>query len=150
MKKVKGYKKQYMKIIKEFKTLCLNHYKDMLISLVVFGSVAKGSFSPVSDIDLLIILRNKREQYEEYSDYYDHVESKLSLIKDFPVEINPIFKSYEELSVKIPYLWITEFLILYDREDFFKKFLNKLEHYKESSLVIHNQHMQYIELLNGQ
>jgi len=149
MQKVKGYKKQYMKIIKELKDLCLNHYKDRLISLVVFGSVAKGSFSPVSDIDLLIILQNKKEQYEEYSDYYDNVESRLSFIKDFPIEINPVFKSPKELSVKTPYLWNTDFLILYDRENFFKEFLNKLEQFKKTSLVIHNQHIEYIELLNG-
>lgn len=150
MKKIKGYKREYIKVIKEIKELCLDYYKERLISLVVFGSIAKRSFSPVSDIDLLVVLKDKKNQYKEYADYFDNVESKLSFAKDFHPEINPIFKSYRQLNVKTPYLWNTEFIILYDRDDFFKKFINKLERFKKTSIIIHNQGMEYIEVLSDQ
>ncbi|WP_141266886.1 nucleotidyltransferase domain-containing protein [Thermodesulfovibrio sp. Kuro-1] len=147
MKKIRGYKKKYMKIIEQLKNLCLNYYKDRLIAVVVFGSVAKGMFSPVSDVDLLIILKNRKSQYREYSDYYDNVESKIS-VGDLMVEINPIFKSIRELSIRIPYLWNTEFLILYDKENFFRDFLKKLQEFKEKFLVFHTNPFDYIKVLN--
>lgn len=136
-----------MKIIEQLKDLCLNYYKDRLIAVVVFGSVAKGIFSPVSDVDLLIILKNRKSPYREYSDYYDNVESKIS-VGDSMVEINPIFKSIRELSIRTPYLWNTEFLILYDKGNFFKEFLNKLQEFKEKSLVFNTNPFDYIKVLN--
>ncbi|MDI6865125.1 nucleotidyltransferase domain-containing protein [Thermodesulfovibrio yellowstonii] len=148
MKITKGYKREYKKILKQLRDLCVNFYKNRLVSLVVFGSVAKGTFSPVSDIDLLIILKNKRTQYEEFSIYYDNIETKL-FRGDFTVEINPIFKSYRELSVKTSYLWNTDFIVLYDTEDFFKNFLDKLQEFKNKALFIHTKPMEYIELVNG-
>ncbi|MDW7972763.1 MAG: nucleotidyltransferase domain-containing protein [Thermodesulfovibrio sp.] len=139
-----------MKILKQIRDLCISYYKDRLLCLVVFGSVAKDSFSPLSDIDLLIIFKDKKDQYKEYADYYNNVENKLLFKKDLPVEINPIFKSFKDLKVKTPYFWNTEFLILYDRENLFKEFLNKLEKFKSKSIIIHKEPVEYIELVNEQ
>lgn len=36
--------------------LCKEHYKERLISLVVFGSVGRGTAGPDSDIDLLLVV----------------------------------------------------------------------------------------------
>ncbi|GLI52396.1 hypothetical protein [Thermodesulfovibrio yellowstonii] len=46
MEQIKGYKKEFYKIINKLKILCLSYYKESLISVVVFGSVAKENFSP--------------------------------------------------------------------------------------------------------
>lgn len=147
IKTTKGYKREYRKILKQLRQLCVNFYKDRLVSLVVFGSVAKGTFSPVSDIDLLIILKNKGTQYEEFSIYYDNIDAKL-FRGDYKVEINPIFKSSKELNVKTSYLWNTDFILLYDREEFFKKFLKRLQDFKNKSLLIHHYPVDYIEIVN--
>ncbi|MEN2994004.1 MAG: nucleotidyltransferase domain-containing protein [Thermodesulfovibrio sp.] len=104
MKKIKGYKRKYMKVLSQIRDLCISYYKDRLLSLVVFGSVAKDSFSPVSEIDLLRVLRDKRNQYREYTDYFNNVENKISFEKELPLEINPIFRSSKDLKVKTPYL----------------------------------------------
>ncbi len=139
------YKKKYMKLTDELKKLCINHYKDRLVCLVVFGSVAKGTFSPTSDLDLLIILTRRLNNYSEYIDYFENIESKLS-IKNLKVKINPIFKTRQELDVRIPYLWDTEFLILYDKDGFFRQFQERLQEFKKNSLIFHNKGMPYIEV----
>lgn len=147
MKTIKDYKKNYLKIIEQLKDLCLDYYKERLLAVVVFGSVAKGIFSPVSDIDLLIILKNRKGNYKEYSEYYDNVESKIS-VRNLRVEINPIFKSIRELRIRTPYLWNTEFLILYDRDNFFREFLIKLQEFKEKFLVFYTNPFDYIKVLS--
>jgi hypothetical protein len=137
------YKNVYQDILQQLKALCVEHYRERLISVVVFGSIAKKTFGPASDIDLLLVFTDKRGNYEEFSDYYDNVESKLVFPEGFHIEINPIFKSKGQLSVKTPYLWNTEFLILYDREGFFREFMAKLKKYKENFLVTCNKSLEY-------
>ena len=139
-----NYKRVYQDVLQQLKALCVEHYKERLISLVVFGSVAKKTFSPASDIDLLLVFADKRGNYEEFSDYYDNVESRLVFPEGFRIEINPIFKSRDGLSVKTPYLWNTDFLVLYDKSGFFKEFMAKLEEYKENFLVVRGKNLKYI------
>jgi len=137
-----------MRILEQLKKLCVDYYRDRLLALVVFGSVANKSFTPASDIDLLIILKDTKSNYNEYSLYYDNVESRLKHGK-LHIEINPIFKTGKNLSVQTPYLWNTEFIILYDRDDFFRTFLRKLDEYKQSSIIVRNQKMEYIVVNDG-
>ena len=50
-----------IKFLQELQITATRHYKDNLVSLVVFGSVAKGKATPESDIDLLVILNPQRK-----------------------------------------------------------------------------------------
>lgn len=72
--RIKGYKKAYMRVLRQPNELCLAYYKGRLISLVVFSYVANGRFSPVSDIGLIrledfkklsLIIHKKPNKYIE-------------------------------------------------------------------------------------
>ncbi|MCX7817480.1 MAG: nucleotidyltransferase domain-containing protein [Syntrophales bacterium] len=144
---IRSYKKNYNKLLNKINQLFVNYYKDRLVSLVVFGSVASGNFSPQSDIDLLIVLTTKKGNYEDFSEYYENIESKLDRI-NFSIRINPIFKTEEELNVRTPFLWDTEFLILYDKKHVFMRFLDSLKTFKKTHLRFHNKKLKYIEIIN--
>lgn len=48
-----------LEITKEFVEKIAVSYKDQLYSIILFGSWAKGTQGPESDIDLLVIMENK-------------------------------------------------------------------------------------------
>ena len=40
-------------------------YGDRLVRVVLFGSYARGEATPESDVDILVVLREKRSSYDE-------------------------------------------------------------------------------------
>lgn len=50
--------KEYQNILKEFIQILRERFKDTLISIVLFGSVARGNAKKESDIDLCIVIKN--------------------------------------------------------------------------------------------
>ena len=52
--------------------------------IIVFGSFAKGNYTPFSDVDIAIIVRksNKKflERQDEFIEYFDDVEIDVNLI----------------------------------------------------------------------
>ncbi len=48
----------YEKILNEFVKRCREKFKDNLISIAVFGSVARGTVTKKSDIDVLLVVKN--------------------------------------------------------------------------------------------
>ncbi len=116
------------------------HYRDNLVSLVVFGSVARGTATPESDIDLLILLREKPPgSHAAYMDYLQNVEEKLpSLARArsmgwFP-RFSPILLKAEALRVDMPWLWGGTFRVLYDT-GFFQAFLERLRAFEQEHLA---------------
>jgi len=146
-KKTLHYKEAFSRVIRDLKDLSVSAYGNRLVALVIFGSVARDTYSPESDIDLLIILKDKNSSSEEYDFYFDKIESRLKF--PFPMVINPIFLSTDELSPELSFLWDTEFIILFDRDNFFQKFLINLEAFKKKHIVIHHYPIKYIEYRNG-
>ena len=119
-------------LLSEIREKAKKHYRDRLVSLVVFGSVAKGKATPTSDVDLLIVLEDKPESsFKTYMDFYENVESKLRYIDDVGLRLSPIFLKRSSLKEEIPWLWDTEFIVLYDKNGFFHKFLKRLERFKK-------------------
>jgi predicted nucleotidyltransferase len=53
-----SYREEYYKLVKKLEEMTINFYGDRLISIAVFGSVAKDTFRPDSDIDILIIAKD--------------------------------------------------------------------------------------------
>jgi len=47
--------KEYVRVIEEYCSLIKNHFRDRLISICLFGSVARGEAKPSSDIDILVV-----------------------------------------------------------------------------------------------
>lgn len=136
---MKNYKQKFYKVLKEIKQYSISFYGNRLVSLVVFGSVAKDTFSPVSDIDLLVVLKDKKSSYHYYQEFFDNIIQNLSYKN---IQINPIFKTPETMSVELPYLWDTKFLLLYDKDGFFSNFIKTLDKFKMQNLKFKNNYIE--------
>ncbi len=120
----------YQQILNKFKRKLLIRFKDELISLVLFGSVARGTAKKESDIDVLIILKDAPDSY--YERLKPVVDIELEMRKD--VEgMPPIFSSMilsldEAKQNRNIFLdMIDHSVILYDTNDFFKNRLSELK-----------------------
>ncbi len=126
-----SFNEELRELLEEIKEKAVEHYGERLVSLVVFGSVAGGRATPEPDVDLLIVLKEKpKSSYRTYMDFYDNVESKLKSLESLKIRISPIFLKETSLKENLPWLWDTEFIILYDKDGFFQEFLKKLEKFK--------------------
>ncbi|MEN3045132.1 MAG: nucleotidyltransferase domain-containing protein [Candidatus Hydrothermales bacterium] len=128
-------KEPYRSIIKEIFKNVKNFYKKNLISFVVFGSVAKNKTNPFSDIDLLIICENlPKGRTKRILDFMKNIErplkEKLKKLreKNYFIEISPIIKKPNEVEYGgFIYLdMIDDSIILFDKNKFFKNYLEKL------------------------
>lgn len=137
------------KLLEEIKIKSTEHYGERLVSLVVFGSVAGGRATPESDIDLLIVLEEKpKGSYLTYMDFYDNVESRLRNLKNLGMRLSPIFLKKSSLREYLPWLWDTEFIVLYDKDGFFQGFLRRLEKFKRKIKIV-KKPMPHFVVKNG-
>ncbi len=113
---------------------CLRHYGDRLVSLVLYGSVARGTHHGESDLDVFLIAtglpRGRMKRQEEF----DAVEEALwgslgiSAAEPEPMPISVVFKTPDEALAGSPLFldMVEDARILYDRDDFFRKVLTRL------------------------
>jgi uncharacterized protein len=107
---------------------CRRHYGDRLVSLVVFGSVGRGTPRPDSDIDFLVVARDLPDGRMPRVDDYLAVERALKPVLDQAraggacVELSPVFKTPEEARQgSLLFLdMIDDARFLQDSEDFFR------------------------------
>ncbi|QXJ29059.1 Nucleotidyltransferase domain protein [Saccharolobus shibatae B12] len=117
-----------IKIMKE-------EFKDDLISVVLYGSVARGDNRNDSDVDILIVMDNlpRDSMLKRIRLFETKVEDKLNLDeywnKGYYVSLSPILKTPEEAGKISPlYLdMVYDAVILYDKDEFFTKILQKLK-----------------------
>ena len=110
-------------------------YGERLISVVVYGSVARGSQNFDSDLDLLIIadkLPNGRmKRIREFEAVEDRVEPFLKSLQKEGINsrISALIKTPEEAKRGSPLFldMVEDALILFDREGFFSAILKKLK-----------------------
>lgn len=131
-----SYRKEYYKLVEKLKEIAIDFYGDRLISIVIFGSVAKDTFRPDSDIDVLIVAKDlPNGRIKRVSEFVENIENKLSedirmMAKNniYPY-ISPIFKTIEEVKLGSPlFLDMTEDVnILYDRDNFFQNYISDLK-----------------------
>jgi len=109
---------------------------ERLVSVVLFGSVARGDVSDYSDIDLLIVAKNLPESRFDKVRLFDEAEDLCSdelraIYESYGVRpcFSPIIKDVEEAGRVSPlYLDIAEDgVILYDKDDFMKNLLERLQ-----------------------
>jgi predicted nucleotidyltransferase len=109
-------------------------YDDRLVSLVVFGSVGRGTPRHDSDLDVLIVaegLPNGRiARVEEFAAVE---EALIPIITDgrragFFTECSPVFKTPTELRTGSPLLldMVDDARVLFDREGFFASAMTRL------------------------
>lgn len=106
-------------------------YGENLISLAIFGSVARGAAKPESDFDILIVanklVRGRMNRVREYLQIEkERIRPRLA---GAPLLLSPVIKTPEEVSLGSPLFWdMTEdVIILLDREGFLEKHLLKVK-----------------------
>ncbi len=127
-----GYK-DCKQILTNLKQLLLERFGDNLISLILYGSVARGTAEKESDIDLLIILKDPPDIYYKRLEPVIEIELKLRESAFETTGAAPIFSclilSIEEAmeNRNIFLDMIDASVILYDKDGFFKSRLNQLK-----------------------
>ncbi len=110
------------------------HYGDRLVSLVVYGSVGRGTMRPNSDIDLLIVADGLPSGRIPRVDNFSEVERRLApLLERFrqqgiSTEFSPVFKTPGEAAHTTPLFldMVDDAVILHDRDGFFAGVLDRL------------------------
>jgi predicted nucleotidyltransferase len=128
----------YDRLLKRFLDLVREEYKDKLISVVLYGSVARGEAKPTSDLDLILVIEAPPSSYEKSTKRFIlKVENRLkdseefrSFVKSgFYPDLGPIILTRSEASMN-RYVFldlIKDAIILFDRNDFFKERLKALK-----------------------
>ena len=128
----------YQGLLKHFLVLVREEYKDQIIAVVLYGSVARGEAKPTSDLDLILVIEDPPSLDEKSTKRFIlKVEDRLkggeefqNLVKSglYP-DLRPIILSRSEASMN-RYIFldlIDDAIILFDRNDFFKKRLETLK-----------------------
>ncbi|MBU4372959.1 MAG: nucleotidyltransferase domain-containing protein [Euryarchaeota archaeon] len=85
--------KDYQQILTRFKQSLLERFGGNLISLVLYGSVARGTAGNESDIDLLIILKDAPDSYYKRLEPVVDIELKLRKEAYETIGAAPMFSS---------------------------------------------------------
>ena len=127
-------KDKFESLLSHVTTAVRDHYKQRLVSLAVFGSVARGSQRPDSDVDLLLICDSlpsgRIRRMEEFREVEDRLEPVLASLKKegISTSLSVIIRTPAEVQRGgLLYLDLTEDArLLYDRGSFFETFLDQL------------------------
>ncbi len=127
---MRGYT-DYKEALSRFEQSLLKKFGDNLISLVLYGSVARGTAKEESDIDLLIILKDAPDTY--YERLEPVIDIEISLLKSIsgtaPMFSSLILSKEEAMENRNIFLdMIDGSVILYDKKDFFKNRLEELKY----------------------
>ncbi|MBI5242263.1 MAG: nucleotidyltransferase domain-containing protein [Elusimicrobia bacterium] len=125
--------KEYRALIRRLMRAAKRHYGRNLVSLVVFGSIARDQARPDSDLDVLIICdRLPRGRMRRAEEFGAEIEAKLEPFletlrkKGFSTCLMPVFKTVEEARRKSPLFldMVHDALIVCDRNGFFEGILH--------------------------
>lgn len=127
-------KQKFETLLAETLRAVQSHYGERLVTMAVFGSVARGTQRPDSDIDLLLICEKLPQGRMRRVKEFEKVENRLAPLllslnrEGISTFLSVNFKTPAE--VKRGSLFYLDLLddarLLYDRDDFFKTFLNRL------------------------
>ena len=107
--------------------MCRETYGEHLVSVAIFGSWARGTATPESDIDLLVIAeelppsRGKRlDQFERIETATEQIRRQIWGASPAASSLSPVIKTTEEFKAGSPlYLDMTEWCeMLFDRDAF--------------------------------
>jgi uncharacterized protein len=110
------------------------HYGSRFVSLVLYGSAARGTQRFDSDLDFLVVAEDLPVGRLRRVEDFEAVESDLLPLLDrlgtmgFRTALSPVFKTRQEALRGSPLFldMADEAIILFDRDDFFLQVLNRL------------------------
>jgi predicted nucleotidyltransferase len=131
---IEHLKKPYNEILNALLNELINYFGDKFISLVVYGSVARGKARKNSDIDILLVIKDLPRSRFERQELFMKIEERIEKVlnkyykKNYFIDFSPIFKTPEEAEKITPlYLdMVEDAIIIFDR-DFFVKVLTRLK-----------------------
>jgi Nucleotidyltransferase domain. len=134
-KGLENIEEPYRSLVKDLLNTLLLVFKDNLVSVVVYGSVARGQMRRDSDLDLLIVAEklpaSRFERIAMFNRAEEAVEKSLEELskKGYFVTFSPIIKTMGEAERISPlYLdMVDEGIIVYDRNSFSKNFRKTFE-----------------------
>lgn len=117
---------RYRSLLNALALRCLEVYGSRLISLAVFGSVARSTYTPGSDIDCFLVVRDlprsRMRRAREFEKVEDLLAAEIAVLhKDgYTTALSPVFRTPEEAALFSPlYLDMTEeVILLHDRDSF--------------------------------
>ena len=132
--------KEYMHYVNLIVKLLKITLEENLVSVLLFGSVARGEAGEGSDIDIVVVAKNF-EPFGSRFEFFNEIERDLRTSKEYRnlkekklgTLISPIPLTPEEIKRTPPILLdlVTDGVILYDTDNFMKKQIeylrNKLE-----------------------
>ncbi len=120
---------------------CAGHYGDSLVSLVIYGSVARCTATHQSDIDILLVVENlpsgRMNRMRGFTNIENDLREELEAARKngWEVDLSPIIRTPGEVN-EGGYIYldmVDDARILFDKNGFFTGFLrsyrNKLEAY---------------------
>jgi predicted nucleotidyltransferase len=102
-------------------------YKSSLTAVAVFGSLARGTAGPDSDVDLLIVAedlpRGRLPRVQQFLPVEEALSARYPAFRT--LQLSPIFKTPAEVELGSPLFWdMTEdAILLYDRNGFLQNHL---------------------------
>ena len=122
------------RLLKFLTQSCMNHYGSDLVSVVVYGSVARGTHTYSSDVDILLIVndlpRGRLNRMRDFSRIEKQLVQELQAAKDkgWNADLSPVIRTPDEVSAG-GYLYldmVDDALILFDKKNFFSDYLKDL------------------------
>ena len=131
---IEHLKKPYNEILNALLNELLNYFGDKFISLVVYGSVARGEARKNSDIDILLVIKDLPSSRFARQELFMRIEERIKKVlnkyykKNYFIDFSPILKTPEEAERITPlYLdMVEDAVIIFDR-DFFCKSINQVK-----------------------
>lgn len=124
----------YKTLVEKLIAALVRKYRDRLVSLIIFGSVAREEARKDSDIDVLLIIdllpKGRLERQMEFIDVEKDIEGYLNDLfeKGYSIDLAPIIRTPQEaLRISPLYLdMVEDAIIAYDKDNFFKNILRTI------------------------
>lgn len=135
---------EYRPLLQKTLAELLRMFHMRLVSVVLYGSMARGTAGPNSDIDLLIVIRNLPSDYFRRAELLTNISVAVSPIKTRLWKDRGVYATLDMIALtpeeanrpRLLYLdMVTESVILFDREDYFKRVIELFHDRLEASRV---------------
>lgn len=119
------------KIVPELTNILKQKFSHDLLSVVLFGSFVKGTFTSTSDIDVLIICNNLPKDWRERDRMALELTEDIEIKHTIPIHMVLVSKNEISHAIETAYPLMLEIYdankIVYDKDNFFKQLLAEFE-----------------------